>query len=617
MAFLQPRTALGLLLVAFILITTAFSTIIPLGEAADEVSHHSYVRYVAEYGGMPPVVEGTTVFGETFQPPFYYTVAAPLTAWLPTGSEANLGFDIPVENNPDWEPGNPARARVLLQPAAARWQWQGEALGWHLARFLSVLIGAGTIYFTYKLGRLVWKGEPWTALGAALFVAALPSFVGVSAVVTNDTLATLFSAILLWQLAKVVTTTAGENWQEWAWVGVTGTLGVWTKASGWLFVGTAVFGFVLWLWTKKKPGFRLKEGQKNGFEGKETVFNALGFLFITGVVWFVGVIPLWIVNWQRSGDIMGRNLQTLVTDARTQFTFADLLDVLYSLCRTWWAGFGGAVHVSFGAPVNFGLLVIIFGVAGIGLVRRHLNRSQSDPATRQLIPLLAVHTGLVVLSWLAWTALVLGTGQGRLLFPALPAVAVLLAGGWAGLPIPPRYSLGAFGGVMGLLLVGSITSLLLPAYRVPHVPEALPTNATTAQWDVGDLPLALTAFYAPYTVDSRLRPGELTALYVGWESTGQLPDVRVRLRWIDRDGNNVGAPKEGSPIANHPLTDEWQSGSYAATHKMGLPEGIKGGYYRLMLSVIDAQSKTSIPLRSADGGIGDEIMVGQTTVVLQ
>src|SRR5687768_15372991 len=101
MAFLQPRTALGWLLVAFILVATAFSTIIPLGEAADEVSHHSYVRYIAEYAGLPPMVEGTTVFGETFQPPLYYTLAAPLTAWLPTGSEANLGFNIPVENNPD------------------------------------------------------------------------------------------------------------------------------------------------------------------------------------------------------------------------------------------------------------------------------------------------------------------------------------------------------------------------------------------------------------------------------------------------------------------------------------------------------------------------------------
>lgn len=612
MISIQPRTAFGWLLVAFILVATAFSTIIPLGEAADEVSHHSYVRYIAEYGGLPPVVEGTTVFGETFQPPLYYALAAPLTAWLPTGSAANLGFDIPVENNPDWELGNPERPRVLLQPASARWVWQGEALGWHLVRFLSVLMGVGTVYFTYQLGRLVWKGESWTAGMAALFVACLPSFVGVSAAVTNDSLATLLSAMLLWQLAKVMTTPAGDRWQEWAGVGVIGALGVWTKASGWLFVGTVIVAVVLEMLMRKKPSF---PRQKLGFEGKKILFKEMQFLVVTGLTWLVIVLPLWIVNWQRSGDIMGRNLQTLVTDARTQFTSSDLLDVLYSLCRTWWAGFGGAVHISFGAPVNFGLLVIIFGVAGFGLLRRHLNRSQSDPATQQSIPLLAIHSGLVVLSWLAWTALVLGTGQGRLLFPALPAVAVLLAGGWAGLPIPHRYSLGTFAGVMGLLLVGSITSLLLPAYRAPHRPEPLPSNATVARWEVGDLPLALTAFYAPYTVDSRLRPGEVTTLYLAWESNGHLPDVRVRLRWIDRNGNNVGAPKEGSPIANHPLTDEWQSGIYAATHNMILPEGIEGGYYRLMLSVIDAQSKTPIPLRGADGGMGDEIMVGQTTVV--
>ncbi len=606
MSIPTPHAAFRLLLLTFILVATAFSMIIPLGEAADEVSHHSYVRYIAEYGGLPPVVEGTTVFGETFQPPLYYALAAPLTAWLPTGNEDNLGFDIPVENNPDTELDNPNRTRVLLQPAPARWLWQGEALGWHLVRVLSVLMGAGTIYFTYRLGQLVWVNEPWSAWLAALFAACLPSFVGVSAAVTNDSLATFLGAMLLYQLAKVVTTPAGQTWQHWVWLGVVGALGVWTKASGWIFVGTIMVGIGLWGWSRKKPGF----------EGSSALLFPLRFLSITGVTWLLIALPLWILNWQRSGDMMGRNLQTLVTDARTQLTLNDFIEVLYSLGRTWWAGFGGAVHLSFNAPVTIGLFGVIFGVAGLGLVRRHLNRSHSAPATQLLIPLLAVHAILVLIAWIGWTVLVLGTGQGRLLFPALPALAVLLAGGWTGLPIPRSLSHSSFAIGMVALLGASLTTLILPAYRTPYIPEPVPVNATTGRWQVGELPLTLTTFYAPYTVDSRLRPGEITTLYLGWESTDTLPDVRVRLRWIDRDGNNVGAPKEGSPIANHPLTDEWQAGQYAATHKMPLPQGIEAGYYRLMLSVVEGETKTPIPLRSSDGGMGDEIMVGQTTVVV-
>jgi hypothetical protein len=578
-----------------------------LGEAPDEVSHHSYVRYVAEYGGLPPAIEGTTVFGETFQPPLYYTLAAPLTAWLPRGPESNLGFAIPVENNPDWELGNPARARVLLQPAAARWPWRGEALGWHLARGLSILFGLVTLIATYKLARLVFPGEPWTALLAAAFVAFLPTFTALSATITNDILATMLSALLLWQLARLtVAAPARANWRGWVFAGLLGGLGVWTKASGWVFVPIVLLAALVGRRTKD-------EGRKTEDGGRWTFSRLLA----AGGAWLVVALPLFWMNLQRSGDVLGRGLQARVTEQRESFSLQEALQLLPGLYRSWWAGFGGAVHLNFPGWLNL-VLGLLLLVAVVGLLRRHLRRASAPDATRRLLPLLAAHTVLVFVAWFLWTGLVMGADQGRLLYPALPATAVLLAGGWVGVAPQrtwrtPRPAL-LWSVAMLALPLATLLFILLPAYRAAPALAESPSGAASESLQIGHLPLTLTSFSFLLTVDDHVPPGTESHFYVAWRADDTLPDVRLRLRWIDADGNSRWV-KEGSPIANHPLTDEWQPGSYSAWHRVPVPEGVEPGWYRLMLSVIDLLTGQPLPLSGPGGPIGTEIMAGQVTVI--
>ncbi|HEX8684294.1 MAG TPA: glycosyltransferase family 39 protein, partial [Ardenticatenaceae bacterium] len=583
----SPRVALAVLGLLFCLLAGAWSALIPLGEAPDEVSHHSYVRYVAEYGGLPPAIEGTTVFGETFQPPLYYILAAPLTAWLPRGPESNLGFAIPVENNPDWELGNPARARVLLQPAAARWPWRGEALGWHLARGLSILFGLVTLVATYKLARLVFPGEPWTAFLAAAFVAFLPTFTALSATVTNDVLATMLSALLLWQLARLVVGTRGRtDWRGWAFAGLLGCLGVWTKASGWVFVPIVILAVVLAarrpttagaLWAGRPP---TENGRWKAVDGGRWAFSRL---LAAGGAWLVVALPLFWMNWQRSGDLLGRGLQARVTEQRESFSLQEALQLLPGLYRSWWAGFGGAVHLNLPDWLNLVLGVLLLVAVG-GLLRRHLRRASASAATRRLLPILAAHAVLVFIAWFIWTGLVMGADQGRLLYPALPATAVLLAGGWVAVTPPrewraPRPALLWSAAILALPLA-TLLFILLPAYRAAPALAEPPSGAASESLQIGSLPLALTSFYFPLTVDDHVPPGTGSRFYVAWRADGPLPDVRLRLRWIDADGNSRWV-KEGSPIADHPLTDEWQPGNYSAWHRVPVPEGVEPGWYRL------------------------------------
>ena len=618
---LSANVAFVALLCVFVVLATAFSMIIPLGEAADEVSHHSYVRYVALHWALPPVQEGTSVFGETFQPPLYYALAAPLTGWLPYGDERNLGFSNPVENNPDWELGHPERARVLLQPAAARWPWEGEALGWHLVRFFSVLLGVITLLATYRLAALVFPDEAWTPLLAAAIVAFLPSFTGLSAAVTNDALITSLSALLLWQLARLVVMVehaswlvqVQSQWRAWAIVGVLGALAVWTKASGWVFVGTTVLAAMLICAGQiGLEWFSIPRQRPLAAALRDTILH----LFTTFCVWLLLVIPLWMVNLQRAGDILGRGVQQQVTEARTHFPWAEWWSLIEDLYRTWWAGFGGAVHLHFPAWVQ-GLLLLPLLMAGWGLLKRHTQRDNAPAATRLLIPLLGAHVGMVIALWLLWSTLVMGTGQGRLLFPALSAIAVLLAGGLVSLTRTRRREAALAWSVGALALaLAALFTILLPTYRVHPITTLAPPSANHARWQVAELPLTLTAFNSSVTIDDRVKPGSDISLYVAWQAEESLPDVRLRLRWIDKHGKLLMI-KEGSPIANHPLTDEWEPGDYAAYHHMRLPDQAEAGWYRLLLSVIDHTTGDPLPLQAPDGSRGPEIMVGQMTMVTE
>jgi len=622
----SPTAALVTLLLLFVLLAGAFSMIIPLGEAADEVSHHSYVRYVAEHGGvLPPVQEGTSVFGETFQPPLYYALVAPLTAWLPYGDEKNLGFSNPVENNPDWELGNPERARVLLQPPAARWLWRGEALGWHVVRFASVLLGLITIWATYHLAALLFPNEAWTPLVAASLVAFLPSFIGLSAVVTNDALVSALSALFLWRVAQAMSRESLPDdddeakathpsrlvGRDWLIIGVLGGLSVWSKASGWILVGTTVIALMLIIAAQIGSSWLGIRSQRTL---KDLLPSALLHIFITGCTWLLIVLPLWWINWQRSGDMLGRGVQQQVTEARTTFSLMEFSSLLESLYHTWWAGFGGAVHLHFPTWLE-GLLLLPLLIAGGGLLKRHLQRHDAPSASRLLIPwLLGGHIALVIALWLVWSMLVMGTGQARLLFPALPAIAVLLAGGLMGLTQPRREIALAWSAGMLALPAAAFFLILHPTYRAMPSTPIVPTNATIERWQVIDYPLALTAFHSNVTIDDRVKPGSAVSFYVAWQAEGALPDLRLRLRWIDKDGNLLSI-KEGSPIANHPLTDEWQPGTYAAIHHIQLPQQAEAGWYRLLLSVIDPITGEAILLQAPNGGSGPEIMVGQMTMV--
>ena len=82
--------------------------------------------------------------------------------------------------------------------------WRGTALAIHLIRFLSVLMGAGTVYLGYRLLLEIWPERWGLALAAAALTAFNPMFLFISGAVNNDNLAMLLCALGIWLLVRLV-----------------------------------------------------------------------------------------------------------------------------------------------------------------------------------------------------------------------------------------------------------------------------------------------------------------------------------------------------------------------------------------------------------------------------
>ncbi|MDQ7028774.1 MAG: glycosyltransferase family 39 protein [Ardenticatenia bacterium] len=574
------------LLLFYLVLALGYNLVVPLGEAPDEVSHYGYVRWVATRATLPPP-EGAAS-GEVFQPPLYYTMVAPLTAWQPDE-------DIPVVANGDFELDHPARRiRVLIQLPAARWPWRGEALAWHIVRLASALFGLVSVMVTYQLARTVVPRRPWAAVLAAATVAFLPQFTFQGGTVTNDTLTvTLASTALLAAAAAVRHTWRRQvGLRGWCLAGLLGGLSIWAKTSNWLLAATTGLA---WLMTWSVPGRWAR-------------------LVALLVPWSALALPWFAMNWWRSGDPMGWNLLHQVTDERVApLTWAVMREVSAGLVRTFWAGFGGAAHISLPLPLN-ALLGAGVLLALIGLVW-WLRRAEREE--RLLVGWLIVHIALVLLAWVQWTRTVLGTGQGRLIFPALPAMALLFALGWVEVGRRmgrPTHQV-ALAGTGAWALLGGWTLLffLRPLYTAPPVLPP-PPELRTADWTFG-VGLQLRRYAVPWNEDTKVPPGTRTEAYFEWIATQPLDDRRVRLQLVDRKGQPIWW-KEGTPSAGRDTSDQWAVGvPVGAWHRLAVPPTAQPGWYRLMLSVHTPDGRT-LPIRDAGGQVlGEQIMVGQVTVV--
>jgi hypothetical protein len=214
------RSPLFWLAVLYVLVGLVYVWVTPMLEKPDEEGHYGYIRYLREHKRLPPLYPSEALLAsgsagwlaESKQPPLYYVVAAALTGWLPDITDADhllvlnpyMDFSVPGYRNDN-------RNQYLHPPDSTP-----VVLG---SRLVSLAFGLGTMLVSYWLARQLYpylsfrgKTQPDGPLSAAALVpfavAAVvgfhPNFLYIATAVNNDAaivfLSTLIVAVLVYRL---------------------------------------------------------------------------------------------------------------------------------------------------------------------------------------------------------------------------------------------------------------------------------------------------------------------------------------------------------------------------------------------------------------------------------
>ncbi len=592
------------ILFGFVALSVAYSLVVPAFEAPDELYHYGFARHLAQ--GNPLPVQSVDAPGpweqEGSQAPLYYMVAGALTrpidqsdfeAWAVRNPRANIG-------NPLY-PGN---KNYMLYSGATR-PMQGANLALHVGRWWSTLLGVGTLLGTLWLALRAFAGRAnreALSLGAMALVAAIPQFAFLSGSLTNDALITTVAALTLAWLAVLVARPAAQpiRWLEWALLGALLGLAALSKLQGLgLFVLAALAGLGM-AWQRRDWKLPLRA----------LLPVALPAALVAGW-WYLRNIRLY-------GDWSGLNALLTINGRRAgAFELAD-----------WWLEFRGLRYSFWGLFGWFNLLLpnwlyilldVVTVVALVGallaiaaLARRKLDAAEAG-ARRVL--LLALAWALLSFALLVYWTIEATGSQGRLLFPALSALAVLAVLGldfwlrWA----PAAVRNAALVALPSLLVGASLYALLvlLPGAYRPAPAVAAPAagaDEVSIRFDsagAGGATLELVAVELPV---ERLNAGAALPLTLYWRAdAAPRANLELFVQLLDDAGREI------ANITTHPgwgrnPTKLWQPGAlYADRYALPITGAVDDAAplrARLYVGLIDPATSggANLPLPARDAG---------------
>ncbi len=402
------RVVAAAILLAYAVLATLYALLTPAWQVPDEPAHYNYIRQVAAEGCCPALTADdwdagylATLTGSGFapqhlekldsvqyedhQPPLYYLLAAPVYR-LTGGSLTAL-------------------------------------------RLFSALIGAGVVLCVYGVARAA-GAEPPIRLGAMAFAAFLPQHVAILAGVNNDGLAGLIAGA--GTLLAVLQATGRLPERRGALLlGVMLGLGFLTKASTLLLGPLAALAITL-RWRREA------DRRLTGLLGAWALLLLPALLL--GALWWGRNLALY--GWP---DVMGlgRHDAVVVDQPRTADWIAArgfggwLAEGVRVTFQSFWGQFGW-MGVPMPGWVYAALLAFtVLSAAGlIPLAMRAWRDARArwgtlTPAARDALVLLAALLALGIAQFVYYN-LTFVQFQGRYLYPALSALALAFAGGWAG-----------------------------------------------------------------------------------------------------------------------------------------------------------------------------------------
>jgi 4-amino-4-deoxy-L-arabinose transferase-like glycosyltransferase len=662
-------------LVVFLVLTIFYSVTIPIAEAVDEVEHISYTLFLRDHKKLPVAsIKGDSAsMSIVIHPPLYYALAVPLVASIDTSD-----FNQVVKPNPRFS-FKDTIPNIFLHFGQGEFPYKGTVLAFHTLRLWSAVLGVVTLYAVYRIGLHLWPESPGLATLATVIPAFNPSFVFMASTVHNDVAITALYTLGTWWAVSLLhrnrTSVSFEGLggillgltalAKVSGLGLVGVYGIATVLRGWrqrswvqfirpllvtLLVGSAIaawwyvrnwqlYGDPL-AWSLNQIRFKqmvrttpyswLDLLQFLGQIGS-TFWGAFGYTqlktsyLLYTILWgllLAAGIGLNLSQVERFAVKRGKQFLLSVTLTSLPFLVAALTFVaLYesTFRQTVWP-------LSWQAATTFavvGTVVSYLSALALGLyslVHPAFSQSLSRDRSSQQAVVLVTSLLILVVALLRYSLGFGAIGFGRLLFPAVAAIAWLTLTGWQGLVKRNRLPWMAGGVGIGLLLYSIICIpwIVWPSYRMP-------TAANTTEWQTAQ-PLNVTfdeslELVAAEITPAVVSPGQQTTatLHLYWQSlTTERWDMLAYVQLTDPADQDIVDIAYWPVDARYPPS-VWEPQAIYADHlPMIIPENAYTGRYQATVRLVSRGKTEPLPAFDAQGElISPVINVGELLVATQ
>jgi len=393
-----------IIIAVYLSLGTLYAVKTPAWQVPDEPAHYNYVRFIAEGRGLPVLQPGDydqvylesiksnkfppsmpidSIRYESWQPPLYYVLAAPI--YLVTN---------------------------------------GSLLA---LRLFSVMLGGFVVVLAFSIVHRLAPNSPTLALGTAAFVAFVPQHVAMMAGAQNDSLAELLLAMIVFQISDK----SQISNEKWVTIGV--LLGLALVTKGTIYIAAPLVAMATWLAYRSLPALRARK-----WLIKSAALVSVPALMIALPVWIRNVVvygwPDFFVVIRHDAVVIG---QPTSAEWIAKFGLGGYLSqFIATTFHSFWGQFGWM-----GVPMNgryYGALAFLSLAAFAGFVwwlipninppkERGAGFQISNPTARSENPHLSFDIWhLIFAAWILFAVLLyLGYNvkyvqfQGRYLFPAL------------------------------------------------------------------------------------------------------------------------------------------------------------------------------------------------------
>ena len=387
----SERHGLVFIFVLYFLLGIGYSLLMPIWEAPDEPAHYHLAWRLARKGEYAT----QELNYEANQPCMFYYIGSYVIRALDQVDTRFSDYVLPREY------------KFNIRVAERRFDWNDSnyrfQLGVYALRWLNLLFGALALWTNWKSFKIIAPEKPTLQLSALALAALTPQYLHIMSSVNNDALGTLAGALLFYLGIRVL-----------------------KEQKNLLAILSIILAVVLPLVTKLtvlpvSAALLIIVGGKWFFglrQKRWLVVAGLVFLFSLGILYFL--FPE-AIEWTQK-EIAWR----LFSLRKSGVDFDYIKTITSQIVWTYWGKVGWlAVGLSWWV-VDLLTAFALFGIAA--QIYKLIKSKSSYPQFYYWIAtaVVALFTVLAV----ARNGLTTGATQGRLLFPAIGALSLLMIGGW-------------------------------------------------------------------------------------------------------------------------------------------------------------------------------------------